>query len=206
MSEAIKGLEELVAALEVGEGQTELSNGCTLESLDLKARILPLLNDRAKVLINNEIHSIAYTKIVKYELGEHKYVTECIYACKLVPMNEQGGIDDIYIEKWAKMLNFLADTGVWAHGVLVGCSAIKLAKMEGNFPNLKFLPPSQFGLYSFLHTSTALQQLIGMEFGGPSIKQMGTIALNKKINEFIGWDVMKDEGEIGTTDWGNCPF
>src|ERR1700690_894590 len=189
-SESLSNIENLVAALEAEKDTpTDLPSGQTLQVLDLTDRVLPYLNKRAKELINVSIQSTSFTEVVNDKYGEHKYVTDCLFACKLVPINKQGGINNIYIKKWGKLLNFLADIEIWDHGVLSGFGAIKLAKMKGNFPNLKFLNPDTFGIFTFFHTSKNLPWIIGMD-PSDTIKQIGTYALNKKINKFIGWKVI----------------
>src|ERR1017187_5305142 len=117
----MKNLDKLMKNIEnLEELAKTVAPAAKLETIDLKSKIYPFLNDTAQKLINTEIKTSTF---------KDRYITtEILCATKRVPINSKGTVSMVYIKKWAKLLNFLAETMVWQHGVLCGLVAVKLAK------------------------------------------------------------------------------
>lgn len=101
-----------------------VSKGDIKECLEVFA----LLNDKAKVLFQTNIKKT----LRQFMHNGKKTVTPCIYASKIVPLKEDGSVDSPYLGKWANMLNFLADSGVWDGGSMAGCVVAPLIDLDGN--------------------------------------------------------------------------
>lgn len=138
------------------------------------------LNKRALELSKKQVNSNGY-------VDNDGTFHPCVYLTRKAPLND-GALDESYIKRWANMLNFLADSGLWQHGALAKWGQVKLANIIKDW-DLKNGVPAEYGpakevaIYSFIFVNGALLNKFGDE-------------LIEKLNDFIGAEVFFQEGQI----------